>query len=124
MAFDMRNARKSRDLEITGWFARWYDKNTRKNRLAEMREYAAEAKRYLRESARLLEVAPGPGYFSIELAKMGDFRITGMDISPDFVEICKANAARENVAVDFVQGNVSAMPFESDTFDFIFCSAA
>jgi ubiquinone/menaquinone biosynthesis C-methylase UbiE len=46
-----------------------------------------------------------------------------MDISVDFIEICKTNARRENVAVNFVQGNVSSMVFEDNTFDFIFCSA-
>ncbi|GMO47845.1 MAG: hypothetical protein Ta2G_03450 [Termitinemataceae bacterium] len=40
------------------------------------------------------------------------------------MEICKVNAKRENVNVTFVQGNVSAMSFEDNTFDFIVCSAA
>ena len=120
----MRMGRKIKDLGITGSFARWYDKNTRENRIGEMREYAREAARHLTEKAAVLEVAPGPGYFSIELAKMGNYRITGMDISADFVAICRANAARENADVTFVQGNVSNMPFEEKSFDFIFCSAA
>jgi ubiquinone/menaquinone biosynthesis C-methylase UbiE len=124
MAFDMRTARKSKDLGITGWFTRWYDKNTREKRIGEMHEYAKEVKRHLTEHANVLEVAPGPGYFSIELAKMDNFSITGMDISADFVEICKTNAKRENINITFLQGNVSAMQFEDNTFDFIFCSAA
>jgi ubiquinone/menaquinone biosynthesis C-methylase UbiE len=78
----------------------------------------------LTDNASVLEVAPGPGYFSIELAKMGNYKITGMDISADFVEICKTNAKRENVSVNFLQGNVSKMPFEDCAFNFIFCSAA
>jgi ubiquinone/menaquinone biosynthesis C-methylase UbiE len=120
----MRFFRKFKDLGITGGFARWYDKNTRENRAGEMREYALLAKKHLADDAHVLEVAPGPGYFSIELAKMGDFTITGMDISADFVKICKTNAEREGVTVSFLQGNVSAMPFENDIFDLIFCSAA
>lgn len=31
--------------------------------------------------------APGPGYFSIELAKAGDYHITGLGISHTFMEI-------------------------------------
>jgi len=116
--------RKFKNLGISGPFTRWYDKNTRETRLNEMREYATEVARHIKEGANVLEVAPGPGYMSIELAKMGNFNITGMDISADFVEICKTNAQRENVDVTFLQGNVSAMPFEANTFDFIFCSAA
>ncbi|MDR0527395.1 MAG: class I SAM-dependent methyltransferase [Spirochaetaceae bacterium] len=120
----MRIGRKVKDLGITGPFTRWYDKNTREKRIGEMREYANEVKKHLTNNAAVLEVAPGPGYFSIELAKMGSYNITGMDISADFVAICQANAKRENVAVDFLQGNVSKMPFEDNKFNFIFCSAA
>jgi ubiquinone/menaquinone biosynthesis C-methylase UbiE len=120
----MRAGRKIKDLGITGSMARFYDKNTRENRIGEMREYANEAKKHITDNAAVLEIAPGPGYFSIELAKLGKFNITGMDISADFVEICKTNAARENVSINFVQGNVSQMPFADKTFDFIFCSAA
>ena len=120
----MRFGRKVKNLGITGISARWYDKNTRKNRIGEMQEYAKEVQKHLTDNANVLEVAPGPGYFSIELSKMGKYNITGMDISADFVEICKTNAKRENVIINFMQGNVSEMPFEDNTFDFIFCSAA
>jgi ubiquinone/menaquinone biosynthesis C-methylase UbiE len=120
----MRIGRKIKDLGITGSFARWYDKNTRENRITEIQEYVKEVKRQLTDNSNILEVAPGPGYFSIELAKFGNYNITGMDISVDFVEICKTNANRENVVVNFLQGNVSKMSFEDNTFDFIFCSAA
>jgi ubiquinone/menaquinone biosynthesis C-methylase UbiE len=120
----MRVGRNIKDLGITGPFTRWYDRNTREHRIGEMQQYAREAKRHLTDNAAVLEVAPGPGYFSIELAKTGNYHITGMDISADFVEICKTNAKRENVAVDFMQGTVSNMPFADNTFDFIFCSAA
>jgi ubiquinone/menaquinone biosynthesis C-methylase UbiE len=116
--------RRFKDMGITGSFSRWYDKNTRENRIAEMQEYAREVARHIIPKAKVLEIAPGPGYLSIELAKMGDYNITGMDISADFVEICKTNAKREKVDITFLQGNVSAMPFEDDTFDFIVCSAA
>jgi ubiquinone/menaquinone biosynthesis C-methylase UbiE len=116
--------RHFKDMGITGSFTRWYDKNTRENRIAEMQLYAKEVASHLNEKANVLEIAPGPGYLSIELAKMGNYNITGMDISADFVEICKTNAARENVNITFVQGNVSAMPFEENTFDFLVCSAA
>ncbi|MDR1147835.1 MAG: class I SAM-dependent methyltransferase [Spirochaetaceae bacterium] len=120
----MRIGRKVKDLGITGPFTRWYDKNTREKRIGEMQEYANEVKKHLTDNAQVLEVAPGPGYFSIELAKMGNYNITGMDISADFVEICKTNARQENVSVNFIQGNVSKMPFEDNTFNFTFCSAA
>jgi len=76
----------------------------------------------------VLEVAPGPGYFAIELAKLGDYQITGLDISRTFVEIARRNAeeAGSEVAsrVDFRQGNAAAMPFGDASFDFLLCRAA
>jgi ubiquinone/menaquinone biosynthesis C-methylase UbiE len=72
----------------------------------------------------VLEIAPGPGYFAIELAKLGDYRITGLDISKTFVKIAKRNAAQANVRMDFHQGNASGMSFKSDSFDFLLCRAA
>jgi ubiquinone/menaquinone biosynthesis C-methylase UbiE len=116
--------RKRKDVGITGGFTKWYDKNTRESRMGEMENYANEVASRLKDGADVLEVAPGPGYMSITLAKTGKYNITGMDISADFVEICKKNAAEAGVSVDFRQGNVSAMPFADNSFDFIFCSAA
>src|SRR5215208_4221309 len=73
---------------------------------------------------KVLEIAPGPGYFCIELAKLGKYQITGLDISKSFVEIARENAAEAGVKVDFREGNASAMPFKDNTFDFTFCQAA
>jgi ubiquinone/menaquinone biosynthesis C-methylase UbiE len=72
----------------------------------------------------VLEIAPGAGYLSIELAKLGNYKITGMDISYDLVEICTKNAMDASAQINFVQGNVSNMPFHSDTFNFIICVLA
>lgn len=72
----------------------------------------------------MLEVAPGPGYLAIELAKLGPYRITGLDISRSFVRIAVENAARAGLDVEFVHGNVAAMPLPADRFDFIVRRAA
>jgi ubiquinone/menaquinone biosynthesis C-methylase UbiE len=72
----------------------------------------------------VLEIAPGPGYFSIELAKLGNYYITGLDISKSFVDIARRNAAAAGLKIEFWQGNASKMPFKEDTFDFTFCQAA
>jgi len=119
----MRESRKKQDIGITGWMAKWYDRNTRKSRLAEMREYADIVSEYLETGAEVLEIAPGPGYLSIELAKLG-FTVTGVELSHDFVAIEKHNATEAGVTVDFKQGNASALPLEDGMYDFIICSAA
>ncbi len=66
----------------------------------------------------------GPGYFAIELAKLGDYRVTGLDISETFVEIARANAAQAGVKVDFRRGDASNLPFPKESFDFLLCRAA
>lgn len=113
-----------KDVGIHGATARWYDKNSRQHRLDEMRGYAQEVARHISEGSTVLEVAPGPGYLSIELAKLGSYQIVGLDISEDFVEIAQRNAQEAGVDIDFRQGNVSEIPFDEQQVDFIICTAA
>ena len=87
------------------------------------REAMTVAKR-LRSGSDVLEVAPGPGFFSIELSKLGDFRITGLDISRTLIGIAQQNARNAGAAIDFRLGNAAAMPFADESFDFAYCSAA
>ena len=120
----MKQQRRFKDIGIEGRSARWYDNNTRRHRLAEMKEYAKEAAKYIHDGCSVLEVAPGPGYLAIELAKLGNYRIVGLDISKDFVKIARRNAKEAGVEVQFQQGNVADIPFPDNTFNFIICTAA
>lgn len=108
---------------MEGRTARWYAR-TRLNEMEDFREQARKVAERLGGGCDVLEVAPGPGYFAVELAKLGGFRITGLDISKTFVEIATENAAKAGVKIDFRLGNASAMPFRDESFDFLYCSAA
>jgi ubiquinone/menaquinone biosynthesis C-methylase UbiE len=108
---------------MEGWIARWYASSRAKD-IEDFRRAAKAVAIELPGGARVLEVAPGPGFFSIELAKLGDFRITGLDASRSMVEIAAGNARTAGVDVDFRLGNASAIPFADASFDFIYCSAA
>lgn len=55
--------------------------------MEDFRRQARTAAEHLSSGCNVLEVAPGPGFFAIELAKLGDFKITGLDISRTFVEM-------------------------------------
>jgi ubiquinone/menaquinone biosynthesis C-methylase UbiE len=92
--------------------------------MASYRQAAQGVAATLPDGSHVLEVAPGPGYFAVELAQLGSYQIVGLDISPTFVGIAADNARRAGVNVDFRQGNASSMPFESGSFDFIYCRAA
>lgn len=120
----MKHKRRSKDIGIEGVAARWYDKNTKRHRLAEMKGYAGEVAGHIQDGSPVLEVAPGPGYLAIELAKLGAFNIVGLDVSRDFVEIAQRNAKEAGVRVEFRHGSASDIPFPDDSFDFVVCTAA
>ncbi len=108
---------------MEGSVARWYAGLTKKS----LADFKALAKRVAGEVApggSVLEVAPGPGYFAIELAKIGDYRVTGLDISETFVQIARANAKQARVPAQFERGDASSMPFKDRQFDYLVCRAA
>jgi ubiquinone/menaquinone biosynthesis C-methylase UbiE len=110
-------------LAMEGFVASWYAKLTRGD-LGEFRSCARAVADRLPFGAHVLEIAPGPGYLSIELARLGAYRITGLDISASFVRIATENAEKAGVEVRFQRGDAHALPFPADSFDFIICRAA
>jgi ubiquinone/menaquinone biosynthesis C-methylase UbiE len=111
--------------EMEGVVARWYSRirGTR----SQIEAYRKEAERLtsrLPEGSKVLEVAFGPGYLAIELARLGRYRVSGLDISHTFVKIAGQNAREAGVTADFHQGDAAVMPFETGSFDLIVCQAA
>jgi ubiquinone/menaquinone biosynthesis C-methylase UbiE len=119
----MTTTKAYKGLPMEGIIASWYAKTTLKD-LKRHQLMAKELVQKIPANGNVLEIAPGPGYFCIELAKLGNYQITGLDISKSFVEIARRNAAQAGVKIDFREGNASAMPFKENTFDFTFCQAA
>jgi ubiquinone/menaquinone biosynthesis C-methylase UbiE len=115
-------ARKFGDLGIVGKKARQYDEFSRKYRMGDFKEYAGLAAQHVGTGGSALDVATGPGYFCIELARLSNSKVIGLDISDDLVEIARTNARMAGVEVGFLKGNASAMPFPDDIFDLVFCS--
>ena len=111
--------------EMEGFVARWYDQQRRTpDQIEAYREQAAQLTAALADGADVLEVAPGPGYLAIEIARLGRFFVTGLDLSHTFVEIAGQNAQQAAVRVAFRHGDVAAMPFGAESFDLIVCQAA
>ena len=120
-----RSQMRFKGPEMEGVVARWYAKLRRSgNQIEEYRQQAAQLTEGLPAGAKVLEVAPGPGYLAIELARLGQVHVTGLDISRTFVQIATDNARQAGVSVDFRQGDVAVMPFEAESFDLIVCQAA
>ena len=64
---------------------------------------------------RLLDVGCGPGRHSIGLARAG-LQVTGVDVSPGFLEIARRHAAEAGVTVSFFETDARELPF-GDEFD-------
>jgi ubiquinone/menaquinone biosynthesis C-methylase UbiE len=112
-----------RGISMEGGLAAWYARITRKD-LGEFQRLAREVAKALPSNARVLEVAPGPGYLTVALAKLGPFKITGLDISQSFVRMASEQAKREGVAARFIHASASDIPLEDGLFDLIICRAA
>lgn len=120
--YGLRKTKPYKGLPMEGMVARWYAKNT----IGSIAEFQALAKRIadeLPQNSRVLEIAPGPGYLAIELARRG-YRVSGVDISHTFVDIAADNAIHAGLLVDMRQGDAAALPLPDNAFDFVVCRAA
>jgi ubiquinone/menaquinone biosynthesis C-methylase UbiE len=118
----MAKAKGYRGLAMEGPIATWYARNTGRN-LSRFTNIARLLNERVRPGGAILEVAPGPGYLAVELAKRG-YAVTALDISSSFVKIARDNAAAAGVTVDVRQGNASAIPLSDSAFDAVVCVAA
>ena len=112
-----------KDSGMEGMVAKWYAANTAEM----MKEYVDLAKRIAAQippGSSVLEIAPGPGYFSMELARRGPYIVTGIDISHSFVKMAAKRAAESGIKVDFRQGSASKLPIQDNSYDFLLCRAA
>ena len=81
-------------VQMEGPIASWYARMTRDRR--DHRRTAETIAAQLPPGSAVLEVAPGPGYLAIELARLsgGAYRISGLDISHSFVRIATERGVR------------------------------
>jgi len=108
---------------MEGFIAAWYARQTAKD-LDEFKGIARRIAAHIGPGARVLEIAPGPGYLAVELVRLTGCRLVGVDISHTFVRIAGENARKEGLRIDFEQGEAADLPFPAEQFDFIVCRAA
>jgi ubiquinone/menaquinone biosynthesis C-methylase UbiE len=113
---------------IEGYFAVKYAEWARDSELMrdDYRKLAATVASAI-QSGKVLEVGPGPGYVSIEVARLlQQVEVVGLDLSETMIEIARRNADEYGVSerVEFRQGNASHMPFEDSRFDFVMSSGS
>jgi SAM-dependent methyltransferase len=88
---------------------------------------AAEADFFARHlalapGARVLDVPCGHGRLALELARRG-YRLTGVDISEDFLAAARGSAGDEGLAVEWHQSDMRDLPWRED-FDAAFCGGS
>ena len=69
----------------------------------------------------VLDVACGTGNVAIPAALAGA-RVTAVDLTPEHFPAARSRAAQAGVDVDWVEGDVEALPFEDDRFDAVLSS--
>lgn len=67
----------------------------------------------LKGGERILDLACGYGRHSLELSSRG-FRVTGVDITPAFVEDAKKTAAERGLSVEFILSDIRDVDFENE----------
>ena len=72
----------------------------------------------LHPGMRALDVGCGPGVLALTLARLG-LAVTGADLSPEMLAHARANAAARHLTADFIQTDVTALPFADETFDVV-----
>jgi len=68
-----------------------------------------------------LDAGCGSGRYSVALKKMNPhMSVTGLDVSSDAINFGRQMAKRKGVEVSFQTGSVLDLPFEDESFDFVF----
>ena len=75
----------------------------------------------IRPGDAVLDVACGTGNVAIPAARAGG-RVTGVDLTPEHFPAARSRATAAGVAVDWVEGDAEALPFEDDSFDVVLSS--
>jgi SAM-dependent methyltransferase len=70
----------------------------------------------IRPGLAVLDVATGTGNVAIPAAALGA-DVVGLDLVPELLEIAGARAARQDVVVEWIEGDAEALPFEDGAFD-------
>jgi demethylmenaquinone methyltransferase/2-methoxy-6-polyprenyl-1,4-benzoquinol methylase len=78
---------------------------------ARWRRLAAEAA--VRDGDRVLDAACGTGDLAIADVRAGAGRVTGLDFSEQML----VRARKKNAAIEWIQGDMLALPFADETFD-------
>lgn len=81
-------------------------------------EPAARLVRYagIRPGDRVLDLACGTGVVAVTAARRGA-SVTGLDLTPELLDVARDNAQIAAVDIDWREGDVESLPFDTDSYD-------
>jgi ubiquinone/menaquinone biosynthesis C-methylase UbiE len=105
--------------------AEWYHRQYRRSMRAKLANWGERrAFRTMLDRVpvdqRVLDVACGTGRFLEELASRG-YRATGVDISPQMLEVARRRVERQSLVDGVGLGDAEHLPFDSASFDGVTC---
>ncbi len=72
----------------------------------------------IRSGMRALDVACGTGVVAITAARLGA-QVTGLDLTPELLDVARNNATTAGVSVSWHEGDVEQLPFSDFEFDVV-----
>ena len=72
----------------------------------------------IRQGDRVLDVACGTGVVAVTAARLGA-RVTGLDLTPELLDVARDNARIAGVGIDFFEGDCEKVELEDATFDVV-----
>jgi SAM-dependent methyltransferase len=66
----------------------------------------------------MLDVATGSGNVALLAAGTGA-KVTGLDLTPELLEVARSRAQESAARVSFIEGDAEELPFAEDTFDIV-----
>jgi ubiquinone/menaquinone biosynthesis C-methylase UbiE len=71
---------------------------------------------------KVLDMGCGSGRYTIALAKAGAGHVTGIDLDKKSFRRAEEWCRQKEFPVEFHEGNFHNLPFEDNSFDFVFCN--
>jgi SAM-dependent methyltransferase len=107
-------------MKIYGEFARFYARGPYPEYSRAMAELLPRVlERFGAKPRTVPDLAYGEGTFAVELARLG-YRVTGVDLSPEMLELAREKAREAGVTVEFLRQDMRSLDLP-EGFDLVTC---